>query len=158
MQEFVLKIINAYKRCILPLFLVFFTSSAIAFELQVKDYDGQSYDLKNYRGKWLILNYWATWCPPCLKEIPMLSDYHEANENVKVFGLHYERPISKDKLDNFVDTYLISYPIIPMTRDIIQQLGDAKALPMTVFISPDGKIHKKYVGLLTKKFLDKVIQ
>ena len=114
----------------------------MALDLKLTDYKGKSYSLENYQGKWLILNYWATWCPPCLKEIPVLSDYHDENKNVEVFGLHYERPIAKDKLETFIDTYLISYPIIPVTQELVTQLGNASALPMTIFVSPDGKIFK----------------
>ncbi|MBF0265457.1 MAG: TlpA family protein disulfide reductase [Gammaproteobacteria bacterium] len=143
---------------IILFFVLLFTGPVMALELNIKDHKGKTYDLNEYKGKWLVLNYWATWCPPCLKEIPMLSDYDESHDNVEVFGLHYERSISQEKLNNFIDSYLISYPIIPMTRELIEKLGDARALPMTVFVSPDGKIFKKHVGLLTEKFMNEVIQ
>lgn len=129
-----------------------------SIDLELTDYDGKTHNLSELKGNWLVINYWATWCPPCLKEIPMLSDYHEEHQNVKVFGIHFEQDVSDEQLNDFKDTFLISYPLIPINKNVVRELGMAYALPMTVFISPEGDIVKKYTGLLTEKFLNRVIK
>lgn len=121
------------------------------------DYQGNTHRLSDYQGKWLILNFWATWCPPCREEIPLLVDYMETHNNVKILGLHYEQGMKREKLDNFRDTYFINYPLIPVTRKIVTRFGNPMALPTTLFISPQGKLIKTYTGRLSQKVLDRII-
>ena len=77
------------------------------------DLQGNPVKLSDYRGKWVIVNYWATWCPPCLDEIPELSDFHEkhAKTNAVVLGVNYEN-VDDDYLKSFAAEYFISYPIL----------------------------------------------
>lgn len=145
-----------FKIIILGLF--FNSSSVLAVELQVTDIFGKQYQLNHFKGKWLIINYWATWCPPCRDEIPMLVDYDNEHENVKVFGINYEPGIDIEDLKEFVDTYFVSYPNIVATPEIIKKFGNPLGLPMTVFVGPDGKIIKRYTGKLNEALLNRITQ
>jgi len=138
------------------LFLVF--SNVMAVEMEVIDIFGKKYQLEQYKGQWLILNYWATWCPPCRDEIPMLVDYDNEHENVKVFGINYEPGIDIEDLQEFVENYFVSYPNILANRKIISTFGNPKGLPMTVFVDPQGKIVKQYTGMLNETMLDRITQ
>ncbi|MFK5985798.1 MAG: TlpA disulfide reductase family protein [Pseudomonadota bacterium] len=147
-----------FKRFTFFLWLVIFSSQALAIDFELVDIKNTKYQLSDYKGKWLVLNYWATWCPPCRKEIPMLVDYNEARKDVQIFGINYEPGIEPERLNDFVDTYFINYPTIPATKAIVREFGLPPGLPMTIFISPEGEIFKKHTGMLSKAFLDRILK
>jgi thiol-disulfide isomerase/thioredoxin len=147
-------------RTICGLIFLFFSFSNLAqsIEFELVDLKQTKYQLADYKNKWVVLNYWATWCPPCRREMPMLVDYNEARDDVQIFGINYEPGIEVDRLNDFVDTYFINYPTIPATKAIVNKFGLPSGLPMTIFISPEGKIVKKHTGMLSKSFLDEVMK
>jgi len=135
-----------------------FTPALASIEFNLKDHKGQNHQISELKGKWVVLNYWATWCPPCREEIPLLVDYGNAREDVIIFGINYEPGLEPEKLTNFVDTYFIDYPIIPATKKLVEKFGVPRGLPMTIFISPEGKLVKKSTGMLNKKYLDRIMK
>jgi len=143
---------------LLFILIMAFSTNAFAINFELTDYQNKKYQLADYKGKWVVLNYWATWCPPCRRELPMLVDYNEAREDVQIFGINYEPDIKPDTLKNFVETYFINFPTIPATKAIDKKFGIPPGLPMTIFISPEGKIVKKMTGMLTKSFMDKTLK
>ena len=78
--------------------------------LKVTTLDGAAYDLADYRGKWVVVNYWATWCGPCLEEMPELSALDAMREHVEVIGLAYEE-IEPAALTAFLDKHPVVYPV-----------------------------------------------
>lgn len=143
--------------------MAFVVSSAIAGESSVdftlKDIQGKTHHLSDYRGKWVIVNYWATWCPPCLDEIPELSDFHEKHKatDAVVIGINYEEDVDPKNLQTFVDEYLISYPILRADMNITGPFGDIYGLPSTFIVSPQGNIVAHKVGGVTQVQLEKLI-
>lgn len=129
---------------------------AFAADFTLRDMAGKTHALSDYRGKWVIVNYWATWCPPCLEEIPDLIGLHEQGKNVVVIGvaLDYENPAQVSK---FVDDNLMSYPIVLGTEQVTRQIGPASVLPTTFIYDPAGKLVKTRRGLVTRKYLEKVM-
>lgn len=149
------------KRLTLLLWLVLFlgySSQILAINFELIDVKNKKYQLADYQGKWVVLNYWATWCPPCRKEMPMLVDYNDSRDDVQIFGINYEPGIDLDRLNDFVDTYFINYPTIPSTDAIVKKFGVPSGLPMTIFISPEGIVVRKYTGMLNKSFLDRILK
>lgn len=122
------------------------------------DVNGKKHNLSDYRGKWVIVNYWATWCPPCLEEIPELVDFHEKHKNVDavVLGINHEEVDGKF-LRTFVDEYLISYPVLRGDVDGPMPFGPIQGLPTTVVVSPDGKVASIKVGGVTMKKLEDLL-
>lgn len=120
--------------------------------------DGRQYTLGQYAGKWIIVNYWATDCPPCIKEIPELQDFHtrHQDDNAVVLGVNYE-DIRLPWLKDFVDSMQISYPVLLTKPDTSTPFGPIVMLPTTFIISPAGKFMGQQRGAITAEMLDKYL-
>jgi thiol-disulfide isomerase/thioredoxin len=136
------------KRIMLALALVFCLPTVSAFEL--KDTQGKMHTLMGYKGKWVLVNFWATWCPPCLDEIPDLVALHEDKKNnLVVIGIAMDYRDSKT-VTQFADNMMISYPIVLGNPRIAGEIGPVQGLPTTYLYNPQGKMVAYNVGPLTK--------
>lgn len=127
-------------------------------KLTVKTFDGQDFDLAAHRGKWVVVNFWATWCNPCLKEIPDLDAMDKAREDVIVIGLAYEE-IERADMEAFLKDHPMSYPIALI--DVYNPPADfdtPRGLPMTYLIAPDGKVAARHLGPVTSEQLSSEIE
>jgi thiol-disulfide isomerase/thioredoxin len=126
--------------------------------LVVTTLDGGSFDLSKQSGKWVIVNYWATWCSPCLKELPDISAYVTAHKDtVAAIGLDFEDSDKAD-VEKFLKTHPLSYPVAQVDVDNPPKDFDTpKGLPNTYIIAPDGHVAKAFTGPITAKNLDAVI-
>lgn len=123
---------------------------------QFKDTEGKIHTLADYQGRWVVVNFWATWCPPCLEEIPDLISLYENRDDVMVIGVAME--FSDPALVmNFVDRMSISYPTVLGNRRIASQLDDISMLPSTYFFDPDGKPTARKLGLVTRESIETFI-
>lgn len=119
--------------------------------------DGKPVSLSDYRGKWVIVNYWATWCPPCLDEIPDLVDLYEQNsDRLVVLGVNYEE-VNEDYLREFVDSHMMSYPVMRMDPLPVTPLGPVLGLPTTYIISPEGERTARQQGPVTREAIERYI-
>ena len=126
-------------------------------DFTLPDLDGRERSLSEFRGKWVVVNYWATWCPPCLKEMPELEVFHtnHKDHDAVVIGINRES-ISNDRLREFVDEQFISFPIL--RGGPRGELGTISALPTSYMVSPEGRLVARQVGPLTGKQLEEFIQ
>jgi len=134
------------------------TGVAEPVDYSLPDLNGKTHSLADYQGKWVIVNYWATWCPPCQEEIPDLVEFHDRHkdDDVVVIGINIE-DIGEEQLSAFVDSFLISYPILRSEPLAVTPLGAVPGLPTTFIIAPDGSPVARQVGPVTGKQLDDYI-
>lgn len=115
-------------------------------ELSIKTIDGKTFDLAEQRGNWVIVNFWATWCSPCIKELPELSRFVTAHKNVRAIGLAYE-DTELAEIKAFLVKHPVQFPIAQVdTFDPPKSLETPRGLPTTYVIAPDGSIAKKFMG------------
>lgn len=118
--------------------------------LAVETIDHGPFDLATQRGQWVVVNFWATWCAPCLKEIPDLNALDEGRDDVIVIGLAYEE-ITPDALRAFyAEKVRPTYPVAIV--DVYNPPADfetPRGLPYTVLVDPDGRVAKQFLGPVT---------
>ena len=125
----------------------FETEEPVDFTLQ--QLGGGEVALSDYRGNWVVVNYWATWCAPCVKEMPELSALHEAHENIVVLGLAFEDADDAD-FNEFLEDAPVSYPILKVdVYDPPEPFGAPKVLPTTIILDREGRSVKAFLGPVT---------
>jgi thiol-disulfide isomerase/thioredoxin len=133
--------------------------SAAIEDVRLTDLDGEIHRIGDYQGKWVIVNYWATWCPPCLQEIPELVKFHEDHKDTDavVLGVNSE-DISAERLREFVDGFFVTYPIIPSEPSSMSPFGPLPGLPLTYVISPEGEVVARQLGGVTEEAIESFIE
>ncbi len=126
-------------------------------DFSLQQLHGEAVSLGEFRGTWVVLNYWATWCAPCRKEIPDLSSLNEARDDIVVLGLAYE-DTDMETFDEFLEEYQPSYRILLV--DVYappEPFGAPKALPTTIILDPEGIPVKTFVGPVTRESIEAFI-
>lgn len=126
-------------------------NAARAADFTLTDSTGKIHKLSQYKGKWVLVNFWATWCPPCLAEIPDLNELHEDKKNnMAVFGIALQYANPKQVID-FAEGLMVSYPIVLGNPKIASQIGPVDGLPTTYLYNPQGKLVAHQLGPITKE-------
>jgi len=125
--------------------------------LQVTTVTGDPYDLAEHHGHWVVVNFWATWCTPCLKEMPELSELHARRGDINVVGLAYEE-IEAEEMRAFLDQRPVTYPVaIIDVNNPPPDFATPRALPTTYLIGPDGKVARQLLGPITAERIERVV-
>ncbi|WP_435189735.1 TlpA family protein disulfide reductase [Pseudothioglobus sp. nBUS_23] len=132
--------------------------SELTFEL--RDTKGNIFTEKNTKGKYLVINFWASWCTPCLKEIPAFVEFYKENsEHVEILGLDFE-PVNIEVINEFVERFSINYPIILYSHindTEFNKFGEIIGMPTTIIYSPKGELLQTFMGEITVEDLNKYI-
>jgi len=128
-------------------------------EFSLPDLEGKPRTLAPYTGKWIIINYWATDCPPCLKEIPELERFHRLHKDTDavVIGVNYE-DIKLSWLEDFIESVKMTYPVLRAEPDTVTPFGAIRILPTTIIVSPEGKLMGAQAGAVTEEILEAYIR
>ncbi len=124
--------------------------------------NGKKITLSDYRGKVVIIDFWATWCPPCRRGIPYLislkSEY--GSKGLEIIGISLDAITrgTQAQVIPFIKNYGINYPIVTGNMDIVQRFGGIRSIPTTFIVSKDGKILARYTGLAPKSTIEAVVK
>lgn len=113
--------------------------------------------LSDYRGRWVVLNLWATWCPPCIEEMPELEAFHQRyGKEIPTIGVNYEFN-EIDTLKSFVSDIKVTFPIALSGGEPLAGFPGLVGLPTTYIIDPEGRLAKTHSGPLTMAFLERLL-
>ena len=131
---------------------------AAAQDFSLSDARGKTHRLSDYRGKWVVVNFWATWCPPCLEEMPDLDALYASRggKDLMVIGVALDFQNPKEVVE-FADNMLVSYPIVLGDKKVTDQFARIRGLPTTLIFDPKGKLVKSHLGGITRKQIESLI-
>lgn len=131
--------------------------SAQTPDFRLQDTRGQIHTLERHKGKWVIINFWATWCPPCLKEIPDLISLHQDRKDIVIIGIaiDYQNPAT---VLEFVRSLSVSYPVVLGDKKTAAQIGPLSMLPTTYIFNPAGKPAVYKVGRISRVDIEDFIR
>ena len=126
----------------------------VTVDFELSDIDGDRHRLSDFRGHWVIVNFWATWCGPCIREIPLLNEIATTPAKVKpiVIGIDFEQ-IDLADLRTYMDKLKISYLVLLIGDAPLIPFEPLKGLPTTYFVSPEGTIAHTHIGEMSREKL-----
>ena len=151
------------RKWLIPLWILFAPLTWAAYETEdpvdfaLQQLGGGEVSLSDFRGEWVVVNYWATWCTPCLKEIPDLSELHKERSDLTVLGLAFE-DLEDSDFAGFLEDFDVSYPILKV--DVYQPpepFGAPKVLPTTIILDKQGRAVKAFLGPVTREAIEQYI-
>jgi peroxiredoxin len=122
------------------------------------DVNGEEVKLSDYKGKVVVLNFWATWCPPCRKEIPDFNELQAqyGDKGVQFIGVALDEE-GLPKVKKWMSTNAVSYPVVIADAAIKKSYGEMNAIPVTMLIDRQGVIRTKYIGMRQKAIVESMI-
>ncbi len=131
--------------------LRFFRNPAAAPVFAARDLDGHSLSSASFRGKVVLINFWATWCPPCRAEIPdLIALQDKYRDRLQIIGISQDE-VPPEVVKRFVADYGINYPVVMTSPEIEKLFPGISALPTSFIVDRDARIVQKHVGMLTAR-------
>lgn len=127
-------------------------------DFTLRGIDGKSHRLSDFRGKWVVVNYWASWCPPCVEEMPELVEFHERHKDkdAVVLGVNMDEDVPAEDIAAFVEQFMVTYPVL-LNEPNMTVLGPIPGLPTTFLVSPEGTIVAHKLGMVTAEGIESFI-
>ena len=128
-------------------------------QFELRDINGRIVRLSNYQGKVVLINFWATWCPPCRAEMPELVRLQRVHrkDGLQIIGITYP-PERKSPVRAFARKLKVNYPIVLGTRELKARFSSDETLPLTVVINRDGQVSDIIGGILLREEFDEKIK
>ena len=129
-----------------------------ASDFILQDMDGKKVNLADFKGKPVLIDFWATWCPPCRDAIPAIEKLHKtySGKGLVVLGISLDQG-GWDDVKSFIAEYGITYPVLKGTEEVAAQYK-VRTIPMLVIVDKEGKIYKRYLGFGDDQQLEKEIK
>jgi thiol-disulfide isomerase/thioredoxin len=151
------KLMNQWKGALLVLlFCLCPLHSALADDWNLKDTGGVHYKLSEQKDKWVLVNFWAPWCPTCLAEMPALDALQKKHKDLLVIGV----AVQYRKVQEITDalrTLAVAYPIVLGNEDIASDFGGMNGMPTSFLYAPAGKLVGHHEGPLTLEEIEQVM-
>jgi len=120
-------------------------------DFTLKSFDGKTVKLSDYKGQVIIIDFWATWCPPCRKGIPdLISIQNDYKNDVVIIGISLDGEKTLKDVPGFVKSYAINYPIVYGDDKVVAAYGGIEGIPTAFVVDRKGNIVDKHVGLVPK--------
>ena len=135
------------------------TGKPAPLHFTLKDMNGADVQLASFKGKVILVNFWATWCGPCKAEIPSLVELQaEYRDDLVILGVSVDDPV--EKMRPYAAQYKINYPLLVGNgrEDVQDAFGPLFGVPVSVIVGRDGKIAKKHSGIATKGQIEREIK
>jgi thiol-disulfide isomerase/thioredoxin len=127
--------------------LRFASNAEPAPKLVIHDLAGKVTSIDDLKGKVVLVNFWATWCPPCRAEVPeLIALQKKLGDKLQIIGISEDDSI--DDVHKYIEKMGINYPVVMSTSEIVQAYGGVAALPTTFVVDPEGKVVQRHLGLL----------
>ena len=137
------------------IFCLIFSTFSYSFPIVLSDLEGKNIPFDNLKGKWVIINYWASWCSSCLEEISELNQFYKNNKSkVALFAVNYDN-LSRARQSALIRKYKINYPSLKGNPAGLLNLGDIRGVPATFVFNPQGQLSATLYGPQTSKSLTK---
>jgi len=151
------KLFASIKGVLFAAFLLCLIQPAWAGDWKLKDKDGTRYTLPGLSGKWVLVNFWAPWCPSCIQEMPDLISLQQQHKDLQVIGVAVMYKSRKEVMD-MIAKQSISYPIVFGSEDTAGDFGGMDGLPTSFLYSPSGKLVGHHQGPLTQNEIEQAIE
>jgi peroxiredoxin len=132
--------------------------SALAADFSLQDMQGKTHRLADYRGKWVLVNFWAIWCPPCLAEVPELVALHNAHKDRDLVVIGVALDSSRSSVKEFAAKKNISYPLVLGDHKLAAQIGEVEVLPTSYLYAPNGELVSYQAGDVTRESVETYIR
>jgi len=149
---FAATVVGFYPASVLP-------QQVKAPHFELKDVNGRTVRSSDYQGKVVLINFWATWCPPCRVEMPDLVrlQREHGKQGLQIVGITYP-PEQKARVRAFARSLKVNYPIILGTRELKARFSSDESLPLTIVIDRDGSVSNIIGGILLREEFDEKIK
>ena len=133
------------------------TVGSPAGDFTLRGLDGQVYDLSDLKGTPVVINFWATWCPPCKEEMPLLEEYaRKYPDQMVILGVDYQE--KEDVVRAYKEEVGVTFPILLDRTGSVADTYYVRNFPMTFFVDTEGMIRAQHLGLLTEDLLVRYLQ
>jgi len=130
-----------------------------AYDFTLKDLNGREVSFSDYQGQVIMVNFWAPWCGPCVRETPDLVDLSQeyGGQGLQILGVAVAYR-GEQSVHDFVDEWGVTYPVLFGTDQLVKQYGGFRGIPTTFLFSRDGKLYRKYEGMRPRNVFEEDIK
>ncbi|MBF0256195.1 MAG: TlpA family protein disulfide reductase [Gammaproteobacteria bacterium] len=122
-------------------------------DFSLHDIQGKTHRLADYRGQWVVVNFWASWCAPCVEEIPELIAFQAKYPQIRLLGVNFEQKTPLE-LRPFLKRFTFNYPLLMVGELPLTPFEPLKGLPTTAIIDPKGELVSRHTGPISAAMLE----